>query len=504
MIVTYLPIWAVDVVGSILMIVLAVGCLGLSLKLKHRDANTIVWTYLLWICWALTIFAVSRSMGHIIKQLLMLTSHADLWNRLSPVSGAINTFTFIAVATLTLFFEQTWKIYRQMANDQQALQSTHQELLYLNQNLGRMVEERTAALAISEAKYRQIFEVSKDMILVTRKNGVILTINPTGLKLVRLGQDWRKQGRHRFQDYLSGRQAWKTILDAIAKEGFISSAEFDLKDSRGALRRILLSGTLSKAGDDSEEIIQFMVKDIQQQQLIRDQMAQADKLASIGELSAGVAHEINNPLGIILGYTQLLLRNEAAGSERFLDLKTIEKHVRNCKAIVEDLLNFARTSQPKKEFIQVHGIIDEVLAFIDQHGDWEQVSLEKAYDPNLPELFLDGKKIKQVLINLFMNARHAVDKKGLIQVITQLDETGTNAVIRISDTGHGIKKNDLPRIFDPFFTTKPTGQGTGLGLSVSYGIVKNHGGRIDVQSRPGHGACFSIVLPLPVDDRKSA
>jgi signal transduction histidine kinase len=242
--------------------------------------------------------------------------------------------------------------------------------------------------------------------------------------------------------------------------------------------------------------IHFLVKDIEQQRRMRAQLAQADKLASIGELSSGIAHEINNPLGIILGFTQLMMRNlEDTGLHA--DLKTIEKHTRHCKSIVEDLLNFARTSNPKKEMCDVHRIITDVIQFIEKHTDTDKVKINKEFDERVGPLLLDQKNIKQVLINLIMNARYAVGAAGVITVKTKKDMLFGDVIVQVADNGIGIEKKNLSRIFDPFFSTKPTGEGTGLGLSVSYGIIKNHGGHIDAESEPGKGSTFTLKLPMP-------
>lgn len=226
------------------------------------------------------------------------------------------------------------------------------------------------------------------------------------------------------------------------------------------------------------------------------QIAQADKLASIGQLSSGIAHEINNPLGIILGYTQLMLRSEKPETQKYDDLKTIEKHVKTCKSIVEDLLNFARTSNPKKEKVCIHNIIDEALEFIREKSVPQGIDIIKNYQDNIPEILLDSKNIKQVIINLVINAIHAIEKKGRILISTQLDMMENAVFIKVEDSGYGIPEKDLPRIFEPFFTTKPMGQGTGLGLAVSYGIIRNHGGRIIAESKTGKGSIFTIILPV--------
>ena len=270
-----------------------------------------------------------------------------------------------------------------------------------------------------------------------------------------------------------------------------------IKDKKGTNASILpVDASLDKKFSDYRNAINFSIKNKEQKKLMENQMAQADKLASIGQLSAGVAHEMNNPLGIILGYTQLLLRDEDSETEKYKDLKTIEKHVKSCKSIVEDLLSFSRSSKPEREVINIHDTIDDVLNFVVQHSDLDKVENIRDYDITIPPILINERKIKQVFMNLIMNAKHAVDKAGTIKVATKLNRSKNRAYIKVIDTGYGIEKKNLSRIFDPFFTTKPTGEGTGLGLSVSYGIIKNHDGEILVESRRGKGSTFTVVLPV--------
>jgi two-component system, NtrC family, sensor kinase len=496
MTITSIPIFVVDMGGALLMIVISFLCVYYALQLKGRDPQNIVWTYLMWVSLALSVFAVSRSMGHIIKQLLIVTGQQPLWLQLQPYSGSVNSLAFMVVGAVTLFFERTWTIYQGMIKDRQALEKAHLELLYLNQNLEQMVNERTTALTLSEHKYRRIFEASKDMILSATKNGKVLDLNPAGFKLLGLNIHRGMDGLQ-LPAYFHDPSDWRRLVDQIESQGFINSTEIDLKVADGSRRRMVLSASLAAEETASNGTIYFLIKDIEQQRLMRDQMAQADKLASIGELSAGIAHEINNPLGVILGFTQLMLRHQAQEESLCADLKTIEKHTRHCKSIVEDLLNFARTSPPKKELNDIHAIIDDVLHFVQQHGKPAEVQIQKFYDAGMVHLLVDEKKIKQVFINLVMNAKHAVGRQGLITVRTRIDDPKTKAIIQVSDNGPGIEKNNISRIFDPFFTTKPTGEGTGLGLSVSYGIIKNHGGDIYVESKKGRGATFTVELPIP-------
>jgi signal transduction histidine kinase len=234
------------------------------------------------------------------------------------------------------------------------------------------------------------------------------------------------------------------------------------------------------------------------------QLQQADKLASIGQLASGIAHEINNPLSLILGYTQLLLRDEHESSERLEDLRIIEKHARACKTIVRDLLSFARGAPSNKGSGHLHACIQEILGVVRHQFELDGVRIETALDEAMPTMTLDESKIKQVFMNLMMNAKQAIKDKGIIRVITRFDSQAAVGIFEVQDTGCGIASEHLPRIFDPFFTTKGTGEGTGLGLSVSYGIVKDHGGEISVRSEPGKGSTFTVALPVAEDQQGAA
>ena len=167
-----------------MMIILSFLCLSVVLELKRSDPYNVIWTYLLWLCFGLSAFALSRSVGHILKQQLLFSGREVIWSSIRPFSGAINTLTFVFVASVTLFFEHIWKIHQQVLKDKQDLQTAHEKLFYLNQNLEDLVANRTESLAASESKYRRIFEVSKDMILVSKKDGQIMDMNPAGYKML--------------------------------------------------------------------------------------------------------------------------------------------------------------------------------------------------------------------------------------------------------------------------------------------------------------------------------
>ena len=252
---------------------------------------------------------------------------------------------------------------------------------------------------------------------------------------------------------------------------------------------------------------------------MEQQLLQADKLASLGQLSAGVAHEINNPLGLILGYTQLMLREEPAASQKYEDLKTIEKHTRNCKTIVEALLNFARKTETKKVLVDVNCAIEQVITVIRHQFELSGIAVHTRYDPELPQVLGDTEKLKQVVMNLVMNASEAIgDKSGRISLISGAMECDRNYMdsvstkdelpegmyvyLEVSDTGCGMSEEVKSKLYDPFFTTKFTGRG--LGMSAVLGIMRGHKGTIKVYSEVGRGTTIKVLFPAIRDTSAAA
>lgn len=235
------------------------------------------------------------------------------------------------------------------------------------------------------------------------------------------------------------------------------------------------------------------------------EVAQGEKLASIGVLASGIAHELNNPLTGVLTFTSLLRKKAADGSEDAEDLDLVIRETKRCASIIKRLLDFAREKVPLHGFFNLNQVIEETVRFVARPASLQHIEIVMDFDPASPQVWGDADLIKQVLLNLLVNAQQAIDGKGGITVqsrtrITAGDTPGLDPApsveIAVIDTGCGIAKVNLERIFDPFFTTKTVGKGTGLGLSVSYGIVKAHGGRISVESVVGVGTTFRVRLPV--------
>jgi two-component system NtrC family sensor kinase len=231
----------------------------------------------------------------------------------------------------------------------------------------------------------------------------------------------------------------------------------------------------------------------------RAQLVQAEKLASLGQLAAGVAHEINNPLTGILMYANLMKEKLAEGHELRGGLDYILEDVGRCRDIVKNLLAYSRQSSTSRERFRLNALIEESFLLIRDQKLFINVRVSKFLSSDALVVKADRKKMSQVIINLIINALDAMDKKGVLTLRTYLDEKPAKACLEISDTGPGIPKEHLSRVFDPFFTTKDPGKGTGLGLSTAYGIVKDNQGEILVKETGPAGTTFLVQLPLDRD-----
>ncbi len=247
-----------------------------------------------------------------------------------------------------------------------------------------------------------------------------------------------------------------------------------------------------------ENIIRY-VKEVTSQKQMEQKIQQTEKLVAMGQLAAGVAHEINNPLGVILCYVDLLKRQTHDSSQKQNDLGIIEKQAQSCKRIVSDLLQFARSRESRKEAASINQTLNSVLDIVTEQFRKQGLEIELDFSTDLPLLNMDIQKMKQVFLNLLMNASQAVQNgRGKIRVNTKYLPEQKSVEVLLWDNGQGIPEYLMDKIFDPFFSTKRTGEGTGLGLSLSYGIIREHDGDIFVSSKHGEWTEFRILLP--VDD----
>ena len=226
------------------------------------------------------------------------------------------------------------------------------------------------------------------------------------------------------------------------------------------------------------------------------QLASSEKLASLGKLAAGIAHEINNPLGGILIYASLLIEDLPEDDPQRQGLTRIVHEAGRCKEIVKSLLEFARQSEPIMDPVDINRAITDGLFFLENQALFHNIQIVKNLDPALPFARGNGSQLKQVFMNILVNAAEAIHGSGTLTISTAFSSERKSVTIKFADTGEGIPEENLSRIFDPFFTTKDVGKGTGLGLSMAYGIIEGHGSKIGVKSKMGEGTTFTIELDV--------
>ena len=371
-------------------------------------------------------------------------------------------------------------------------------ILTWSNTLEQEVTKKTIELKKSEQRYRSLVENAEDLIFTVDYKGDFLSINKYGAHF--FSRQEEDMIGHNLSEFFSWPSA-EVLLRMIQKV-------FDTMESKQITHMVIIgerqlwfNTKFRRLFDEAGNIyaVLGLSRDITERKQMEEHSYYTEKLASMGTLAAGVAHEINNPLGVILGFTDLLLDKYPPESQEYDMLKTIEKQGLNAKRVVENLLNFARHKEHKEETVDVNKNIETVLAVMNNTLLLNKISANKQMQENLPFVIADSGELQQVFFNVINNAIHAMQGGGVLTVTTRSFNNDT-VEISIADTGHGIKKEHRNRIFDPLFTTKDVGKGTGLGLSVSYGIVTKHGGAITFETKTKEesektGTTFIIAFP---------
>jgi two-component system, NtrC family, sensor kinase len=250
--------------------------------------------------------------------------------------------------------------------------------------------------------------------------------------------------------------------------------------------------------DEISRLVAGFNKMAQELESRQEQLLQSRKMASIGTFTSGIAHELNNPINNISLVVESLMEDDETMShaERMRLYEDLMNQADRSSEIVRNLLEFSRARHPRLEEVSLERLVDKTARLVKNELRLNHITFSKEIQGQIPPLELDKSGLQQVLLNLYLNSIQAMDGGGDLKVVVELDHTGNELRMDVKDTGKGISPEHLQSIFDPFFSTKKEGEGTGLGLSVSYNIIKKLGGRIEVKSRPGKGTCFSIFLPL--------
>jgi PAS domain S-box-containing protein len=277
------------------------------------------------------------------------------------------------------------------------------------------------------------------------------------------------------------------------RERISSLYKFRMRNHAGRdlIVNVSIAPLVGKSGERIGRLI--LVDDISQRIRLEEQMVQTEKLTSLGLLAAGVAHEVNTPLAVISNYIQILAKQLPSGDPRQQLIEKVVKQTFRASEIVNNLLNFSRTGAAEFTEVNLNAVVEETLSLVAHPFRTAQVQVTRNLQQELPPVLGSNNKLQQVFLNLFMNARDAMPSGGMVEIRTASHNGSVE--IEITDTGLGIPNENLHRIFDPFFTTKSSGRGTGLGLSVSYGIIKEHAGKVDVRSTQGKGTSFRLEFP---------
>ena len=367
-----------------------------------------------------------------------------------------------------------------------------------SQALEKRVSQRTEELKKSEEKYRSLVESAEDFIFTVDEEGCFQSMNSfTAIFFGGRPEDFIGKGLSSlFPDKVSEEQL--KLVRLVFKAGRSVRGEFEISV---ADHTTWISANFMplKTEEGAVSAVLCIARDITENKNLERQLVNAEKLASLGTLAAGVAHEVNNPLGVILGFCDLLLRKADKDSQAYEDLKTIERQGLHCKQVVENLLSFARLGEGRSEYADVNECIEDIVKVVRHTLDIRGIELRLLISEELPPVLADSRQLQQVFLNLINNSIAAMPSGGKLEIGTGLERSTRKVVIRFEDNGIGIKPEHLDRIFDPFFTTKPEGEGTGLGLFVSYGIIAKYGGTIDCVSNDStllkpRGTTFTIKL----------
>ncbi|ROQ90217.1 c-type heme family protein [Desulfosoma caldarium] len=378
--------------------------------------------------------------------------------------------------------------------DVNSMRPEMQELLFsIGRQIGVALESLTNLEKLLESKelLQTVFNGITDLLILVDRESRILMVNKAYLQ--RFGINLQE---------VMGRLCTEVHADSQCPFGDCSLTDVlrtgkpttqEVVGARGEVYLLYLYPVTDESGRVTGAILYG--KDVTQQKRVEQKIQQTERLVALGQLSAGLAHELNNPLGVILCYTDLLKREMADFPLGLKDVAVIEKHALNCKRIVSDLLKFARGhGGGRPQLASLNTVVEEALQITGHQFRKKGIQLECHLDETLPEVLLDVERMQQVLVNLLMNAIQALNGRGLVRVTTR--RHSDTLEVRVWDNGPGIDPSIRDKIFDPFFTTKDPGEGSGLGLAVSYGIVQDHGGEIFVESEPGQWTEFIIRLPM--------
>ena len=430
-------------------------------------------------------------------QRVLLTGHADQ----RAIEDAINQseiFRFIPKpwndAQLILTVQSAFEGYA-VTSENERLQTVtraqNEQLKQLNAELEERVQQRTRLLAVAKREWELSFDTLELPLAVVRSDYTLARANTAYARLA--NRPVQEVGTApRCHQFLFGRDA--PCQGCALFKAFDDGSEENAEIKRGARTYVL---SVNPMVEEGQAVCSY--RDVTEEREMTRRMIETEKMAAVGQLAGGVAHEINNPLGGILAFSQLMKRDAGRSPQDLEALDLIEESALRCKRIVESLLHFSRRSRVEdRRALGLKACVENaVLLFRAQLKSAPHATLFVNCEEALPDVFGDPTQLGQVVLNLLQNGLYALEgKPGTLKV--QVARQAERVFFSVEDSGTGIDAEALPHIFEPSFTTKPPGSGTGLGLSIAYRIVEDHGGTFDVRTAWGQGSAFKVLLPVPL------
>jgi two-component system, NtrC family, sensor kinase len=382
------------------------------------------------------------------------------------------------------------------------------EVQYIVESIHDVTQIKLLERELSGAKdfTQKLIQSSTTAIIAADRHGKILTMNPAAEELT--GYSLREAHQKKITSeslYPPGqaREIMKILRDeSMGGKGKLHLSRFTIINARGEEIPVELTAAIIYEGGHEAATVGLFndlrekLKCEQEMREMLQRIARAEKMASLGQLAAGVAHEINNPLTGIIFYADLLLQTLTEDDSRRQSLTCVYEDAKRCGKIIKNLLAYSRQETPSQEILHVNTLLEHSLDLIRDTKFFMGIQIKKELSEDMVLIKGDRDQLSQVIVNLVMNAVDAMDHKGTLTLRTHRNKRTQKACIEVADTGRGIPEKDLARIFDPFFTTKAPGKGTGLGLSTAYGIIKENKGRIWVKETSKKGTTFAVELPL--------
>ncbi len=521
MTISWQPVIWIDILGSITILILAFICVTQAFRLLRKKTDQTFHHYLFLLTCAFVFFAVSRSFGHLVKQVLLFVDQQPVWHMLAPFSGAINTASFIVVFSFGIYFNRSHKLHKELERHKTHLaclvSDQTRELTKTNNDLSKEVAERRHTekkLEKTISEFSAVMDAIDYGVLFMDDQLHTRIANRAFRELWGLPKDFEVRqpsmrelmAYNRYNDmYAIPDKDFEKFMnerEAKVRQGSVAPSEIELKDGT------ILQHQCVALPEGWRMLTYFDITELKKTQ---EKLGQSQKMEAIGLMAGGVAHDLNNILSGIVGYPDLLLMNLPQDNKMRKPLEVIKESGQRASEVVADLLTVARGVAASREVNSLNTLIVEYLN--SPEGEkmlflHRGVEIKTELDPNLLNITCSALHIKKCLMNLLTNAAEAISGRGTIQIQTrnqyidkpvienQYMKTGEYAVVRVTDTGKGIKEKDIQHIFEPFYTKKIMGRsGTGLGLAIVWNTVQEHNGTVTASSS-NRGTSFELYFPI--------